>query len=125
MAREFSRTLRIAEQIRRELTTLIQFEVKDPRVDSVSLTEVQVTKDLSHAKVYFTLFDSTEEKVKDCTEGLNRAAGFLRRALSQEMRMRTIPALHFHYDVAPERGEKMSALIDQAMAKDQAKSDDE
>ena len=110
MAKEFSRSQRVGEQIRRELADLLQFEVKDPRVGRVTLTEVEVAGDLSHAKVYFVL----QENADDVTDVLNGISGFLRRQLSTRLLLRTVPQLHFVYDVSLDRGIHLSKLIDQA-----------
>ncbi|HSI22524.1 MAG TPA: 30S ribosome-binding factor RbfA [Methylophilaceae bacterium] len=120
MAKEFARSQRVAEQIQRELADLLQFEVKDPRVSMVTVTEVEVTGDLAHAKVYYSSTEGSAELQK----GLEKAAGFLRSQLSQRMLMRTVPQLHFVYDASIERGMRLSRLIDDAIAQDN-KSDSE
>jgi ribosome-binding factor A len=117
MPRDFSRTLRVAEQIQRELADLIRLEVKDPRVGMVTLTGVEVASDYGHAKVYFTLLGDAGQIVA-AAEGLNRAAGFLRRELGRRIKLRTIPQLHFSHDESVERGMRLSSLIDAAVASD-------
>jgi len=112
--RDYSRTLRIAEQIQRELADLIRLEVKDPRVGMVTLTDVEVSADYGHAKVFFTTLGATEQ-VAEATIGLNRAAGFLRHELSHRITLRSVPQLHFVYDESVERGMKLSRLIDEAV----------
>ena len=114
MPRDFSRSLRIAEQIQRELADLIRLEVKDPRVGMVTLTDVEVTADYAHAKVFFTTLGAANQ-VAEATTGLNRAAGFLRRELSHRIKLRSIPQLHFVYDESVERGIRLSQLIDRAV----------
>ena len=114
MAKEFARSQRVAEQIQRELADLLQFEVKDPRVSMVTVTEVEVSGDLAHAKVFYSSTEHSPEQQK----GLEKAAGFLRSQLSQRMLMRTVPQLHFVYDASIERGMKLSKLIDDAVAQD-------
>jgi ribosome-binding factor A len=120
MAKEFARSQRVAEQIQRELADLLQFEVKDPRVSMVTITEVEVSGDLAHAKIYF----SATENPPELLQGLQKAAGFLRSQLSQRMLMRTVPQLHFVYDASIERGMKLSRLIDDAVAQDKGHSQD-
>lgn len=112
MAKEFSRSQRVAEQIRRELADLLQFEVKDPRVGRVTLTEVEVAGDLAHAKIYFV----TQDDAAAATAALTKAAGFLRSQLSQRLLLRSVPQLHFVYDESLDRGIHLSQLIDQAIA---------
>lgn len=118
MPREFSRSERVSGQLRRELAVLIQREVKDPRVGFVSVSDVEVTRDLSHAKVYVTVFE--EDKAKETVKALAHAAGYLRRRLGQELRMRTVPELHFHHDASVETGSRMDELIASAVASDRS-----
>ncbi|MBI2224676.1 MAG: 30S ribosome-binding factor RbfA [Betaproteobacteria bacterium] len=115
MPRDHSRTLRIAEQIQRELAGLIRLELKDPRVGMVTLTDVEVTADYAHAKVFFTTL-GTSDQIAAATAGLNHAAGFLRHELGQRIKLRSIPQLHFIYDESVERGVRLSRLIDEAVA---------
>jgi ribosome-binding factor A len=107
---------RVADQIQRDLSEIISFELKDPRVGMVTLTEVQVTPDYAHAKVYFTLLKDSPDAVRGTLEGLNKAAGFLRNQLGKRLHIHTLPQLHFIHDTSTMRGMAMSALIDQAMA---------
>lgn len=120
MPKNFSRANRVAEQIRRELAELIQLELKDPRIGMVTLTEVQVTADYAHAKVFFTTLGD-EAVVSAAQDGLTHAAGFLRSALHSRMRLRVTPQLQFVYDASVERGARLSKLIDEAVKSDAAK----
>jgi ribosome-binding factor A len=120
--REYSRTERISELIQRELAQLIQTEVKDPRLGMVTVSAVEVTRDLEHAKVYITVFD-TDEKIKKNLAILNHAAGFLRSLLARRITTRTVPELHFIYDVSIKEGQRLSQLIDSALADDERKAD--
>lgn len=122
MAREYSRTERVAEQLRRELAVLIQQEVKDPRLGMVTVSAVEVTTDLAHAKVYVTVLDGAG-KEDETVAVLNRAAGFLRRELGRRIVLRTIPRLQFHYDCTITRGAELSALIERAVHEDQRTKD--
>ena len=119
MAKVFSRTGRVAEQIQRDLAELIQLEVKDPRVGLVTLTGVEVTQDYAHAKVYFTTMGSTEQ-VPLVQAGLERASGFLRSQLAHRMKLRIMPQLHFIYDSSVVEGVRLSQLIDEAVSADKA-----
>lgn len=115
MPKDYSRSRRIAEQIQRELAELVRLELKDPRVAGLlTITDVEVSADQSHAKVFFTLLGD-ETRVKETTTGLTRAAGFLRTQLAQRMKLRTVPTLEFKYDASVERGMKLSRLIDEAV----------
>ena len=120
MPKEFSRSQRVAEQIRRELAELIRLEVKDPRVGFITLTDVEITPDYAHAKVYFTSMQG-EEGLDQILVGLRRASGFLRRELGRRVRIHTLPELHFHYDASVERGSRMSQLIDEVVRADDAR----
>ncbi len=110
----FQRSDRVAEQIRRDLADLIWSELKDPRVGMISLTEVELTADYAHAKIYFTTLDSSQ--VDEIMVGLKRASGFLRRELGKRVRIHTLPELHFMHDISLERGASLSALIDKAVS---------
>ena len=116
MPREFQRSERVAGQLRRDLAKLIQQELKDPAIGFVSLSDVEVTRDLSHAKVFITVFDP--DKAKESLQALSHAATFLRRRLGQEMRLRHVPELHFVHDDSVEKGSHIDELISQALNKD-------
>jgi len=117
-----TRLRRVADQIQRELSDLLPSEVKDPRVGMVTLTGVEVSSDLAHAKVYFTTL--TEQGREETREGLQRAAGFLRSKLGPRLRIHSTPELHFHYDASIEAGMRLSKLIDEAV-KDSSDNDRE
>ncbi len=112
-----TRNRKIADAIQRELSELIRLELRDPRVSMVTLTEVQVTRDNAHAKVFFTSMGS-EAQVNSCRHGLQSAAGFLRSQLSHRLPIRTVPQLHFELDTSIERGVNLSKLIDDAIEED-------
>lgn len=120
MPKEYSRSQRVVEQIRRELAELIRFEVKDPRVGFVTLTDVEITPDYAHAKVFFTSMTG-ETDVPEIMQGLRRASGFLRRELGRRIRLHTIPELHFHFDRSVEDGARLSKLIDDVVREDDAR----
>ncbi len=122
--RSFARSDRVAEQIRRELADLIRLELKDPRVNLVTLTDVEVTPDYAHAKVFFTSL-AGDEHLEEITAGLKRASGFLRRELGRRIRIHTLPELHFVYDASVERGSRLSSLIDEAVQSDHREEDKE
>ena len=108
------RRARIADQIQRELAELIRLELKDPRVGMITLTGVDVSADLAHAKVYFSTL--TEKGRAETLQGLKRAAGFLRTMLGKRLKIHNIPELHFEYDASIARGMELSKLIDRAVA---------
>lgn len=121
MPRDYPRSRRIAEQIQRELSDIIRTELKDPRVGMITIIDVEVTRDQSHAKVFFTSLGDPS-KVVDAAMGLQHAAGFLRSELAHRMKLRIVPQLTFQYDESVERGIHLSQLIDAAVADDAAKA---
>ena len=120
MAQEYSRTQRVADQIQRELAALIQREVKDPRVGMATVSAVEVSRELSHAKVFVTILngDEDQQEITESVKALNNASGFLRSQLGQRMKLRIVPTLRFHFDDSLSRGNYLSNLIDQARASD-------
>ena len=119
MAKEDQRTDRVADYLRRELATLIQMEMRDPRVEMVNLTDVEVSRDLAHARVFYTVLGKDDpEQAKEVTEALNRASGFLRSQLSKDSSMRMVPQLRFQFDASIGQGRYMEDLIDRAVAED-------
>jgi ribosome-binding factor A len=109
------RRARIADQIQRDLAEVIRLELRDPRVGLITVTGVELSRDQSHAKVFFTVFGSPSD-AEDTRDGLQRAAGFLRSSLARKLTTRKVPELHFAYDESVERGVRLSQLIDQAVA---------
>jgi ribosome-binding factor A len=119
MAKEYARTQRVADHLQRELAALIQHEVRDPRVGMVSVTGVDVSRDLGHARVYYTVMGSeSSEDAKESTEVLNKAAGFLRSQLSRDSNMRSVPQLRFYFDSSVGRGRDLEDLIQRATSAD-------
>jgi len=120
MAREFSRTDRVGSQLQRELASIIGNELDDRRLGMLTIQEVRVSRDFSHAKVYYTSLGSSLEPV-ELTRILKEAAPFLRHELGRKVNLRTTPELRFVHDESVERGEKLSSLIDAAVKSDAAK----
>ena len=119
MAREFNRTDRVADYLQRELAGLIQHELRDPRLGMVSVTGVQVSRDLGHARVYYTVLNAdSSEEATEVTEVLNRASGFLRSELSRDSSMRSVPQLRFYFDTSVGQGRHMEDLISRAAQAD-------
>lgn len=126
MAKEYSRTQRVADFLKQELATLIQFEVRDPRVGMVSITDVEVSRDMSHAKVFTTVLGKeTEQEAEEAIAALNSAAGFLRSQMAKINNARTTPRLRFYFDSSVGRGQYLSNLIDKAVMSDQSSSDND
>lgn len=119
MPKDFSRTLRVADQIQRELADMLRNEIRDPRIGRITITAVEVARDYSHAKIFYTALVDQESHA-GIEKGLENAKGFLRSNLAHRMKLRVIPQLHFVYDESIERGMHLSKLIDTAIAQDQA-----
>ncbi len=125
MAKDYSRTQRVGDQMQRELAQLIPREVRDPRLGFITITAVEVSRDLGHAKVYITLMGEADApRIALNLEILNDAAGYLRMLLGKLMKLRSVPQLHFHYDESVSRGVHPSALIERAVAEDRQHQDD-
>jgi ribosome-binding factor A len=126
MAREFFRADRVADAMRRELALLIQQEVRDPRLGMVNVNDVEVSRDLTTAKVFVTFVgDDDSSNIAASMEVLNKASGFLRSQLAKSIQMRSIPRLYFRYDETSVRGQQLSALIDKAVKADKSHNPDE
>jgi len=125
MAKEYSRTQRIAEQMQRDLAQLIQREIKDPRIGMVTISFVKVARDLGYAEVYYTVMPygevSEDDAVKAAGDVLKEAAGFLRTELAQNMQLRTVPKLRFHFDATIDRGRRLHSLIEKTVRESKAK----
>jgi ribosome-binding factor A len=109
------RPQRLGDLIQREVAELIRLEVRDPRVGMITITSVDVSPDMSHAKIFFTVLE--KDKLPDTLQGLARSAGFLRSQLAKRIKMYTTPELRFAYDESVERGDQLSRLIDKALNK--------
>jgi len=119
MSKDFARTDRVSDFLKKELSQIIQRELRDPRVGMVSITDIEVTRDLSFAKVFVTFLGlEGEEATKEALEVLNGAASYLRTLLSKTHRMRTTPKISFHYDKSVHSGAYLSNLIDRAVKDD-------
>ncbi len=122
MPSDFPRSRRVAEQLRQELADILWRDVRDPRVKGVTLTAVEMTSDLEHAKVWFTRLTG---EPKDVIKGLQSATGYLRREIGRRMRLRLVPSLDFIYDQSVERGAHLSQLIDEAVEQDKLHHQDD
>jgi ribosome-binding factor A len=109
------RVARLNEQLKRELTTLLQFEVKDPRIGPITVTDVEVSPDLYHAKVFVAVRGGEEERVS-AMEGLRAASGYLRTEIGRRMRIRRAPELHFTLDNTLDHAMHIERLLQEARA---------
>lgn len=122
MPREFSRSDRMAEQLRRELADIVRDEIKDPRLGFMSFTEVRMSRDLSHAVIYCSVFNA--EQQDESIEILNRATGFIRKEIARRIRARIVPTLKFVIDDSVTRGIAMDELISEALKSDRKSDND-
>ena len=114
MPKDYSRTRRVAEQIQREMAQMVQQEIKDPRIGLVTISGVKLSRDMSHATIYFTVLDD-EHTIEDTQKVLEKATGFLRHELGQRMKLRITPALQFRYDESIAYGNQLTDLINKAV----------
>jgi len=120
---DFSRTQRVADQIQRELASLIQLEMKDPRLGMVTVSAVDLSRDMSYADVFVTVLEQEDKAKREQTLAiLTKGAGFLRGRLGHLIKLRIVPTLRFHYDESISRGQHLSALIDKAVQEDRQRS---
>lgn len=121
MPKEFDRSKRVQALLQRQLADIIRSAVKDPRVGVVTIADVLVSRDLSHAKVFVSDLDA--ESAQRSVEALNKAAGFIRHLLKERLTMRTVPELRFIYDESLERGARLYSLIEETSADDAERAD--
>ena len=142
MSEMSARAQRVADQIQRELAALIQFEVNDPRIGMVSVTDVDVSNDLANARVYVTVMNTLDGNAEVNNETLNepgeleqleidenikaltKASGYLRTLLAKRLSLRAVPKLRFFYDSSVKQGQRLSNLIDDALEADRQQHSD-
>ena len=122
MAKEFSRTRRIGQQLQQELAMVLQRDMKDPRIGMVTVNEVDVSRDLSFAKVFVTFFDEDPEQIQSKLDALTKAAGYIRSLVAGRMKLRVMPELKFEYDSSLVEGMRMSTLVTEVITKDKQKA---
>ncbi|MDG2953343.1 30S ribosome-binding factor RbfA [Bisgaard Taxon 10/6] len=122
MSREFSRADRVAQELQKEVAIILQREVKDPRIGMVTVSDVEVSRDLAYAKIFVTfLFDNDPEAIKQGMKGLEKASPYIRSLLGKAMRLRIVPELRFVYDESLVEGMRMSNLVSSVIKNDEAK----
>lgn len=110
MPKDYLRSSRIADHIQRELADLIRREVNDPRASMVTITGVEVTRDLAYAKIFISTLDSSHS-IDEVVDALNKASGFLHYLLRDRMTSRIVPRLTFYHDKSIDEGMKIDALL--------------
>lgn len=124
MPRQFSRTRRVEEQLRRDLAELIRHEIKEPDLGMISITEIKVTRDLAHAQIYTTILQDDADTIEYSMQTLRNYAGKLRSMLGKRMRIRRVPELIFIYDNLIQRGTALNQVIEKAVDGDRKKADE-
>jgi ribosome-binding factor A len=119
MAKEFGRADRVSQQIQREIAVILQREIKDPRVGMATVSDVELTRDLQHAKVFVTFFLNEEDNVEAGIKVLNDASGYIRILLGKAMKLRVVPEIRFVYDKTLVEGMRISNLITNTVRNDQ------
>ncbi len=110
MKERSQRCQRIGDQLRGEISSMLLRDIKDPRIGFVTVMDVEVAPDLSHATVFFTVYGSDKER-QDTLSGLNSTAGFMRREMGRRLHLKRIPALHFRYDDTGLKGEHLEGIF--------------
>lgn len=125
MSKEYSRIQRISELIQHVLAELVQKEIQDPYLHDVTISNVVVTRDLAHAKIFVSCLADQEGDIKDKIRRLNKAAGFLRYHLANTVELRVTPQLKFIYDPSISNSARISLLVQTAILKDEGRADSE
>ena len=127
MAKEFSRARRVAQQLQREVAMILQREVKDPRIGMVTVSDVEVSGDLQHAKIFVTFLNYAEQdneqsdaqRIETGLKGLAEASGYIRILLGKAMQLRVVPELRFAYDKTLVEGMRISNLVSNTIRDDE------
>ena len=122
MSREFKRSDRVAQELKKEVAVILQREVKDPRIGMVTVSDVEVSRDLAYAKIFVTfLFDNDQEAINQGMKGLEKASPYIRSLVGKAMRLRIVPELRFIYDESLVEGMRMSNVVSNVIREDEAK----
>ena len=122
MSREFKRSDRVAQELKKEVAVILQREVKDPRIGMVTVSDVEVSRDLAYAKIFVTfLFDNDQDAIVQGMKGLEKASPYIRTLVGKAMRLRIVPELRFIYDESLVEGMRMSNLVSNVIREDEAK----
>ncbi|CZF84821.1 ribosome-binding factor A [Grimontia sp. AD028] len=125
MAKEFSRTQRVSQQLQKEIALILQREIKDPRIGMVTVSGVEVSRDLAYAKVFVTFLTMGEQTPQGGLEALQEATGYIRSLLGKAIRLRVTPEITFFFDESLTEGMRISNLVSQAVKSDEERRVDE
>ena len=119
MSKEFSRVDRLSQHMKKEMAVILQREIKDPRLHTmITVSDVEVSRDLSHAKVFVTFLGLADDKVEEHLKILNDAAGFVRSLIGKRIQTRIVPHIRFAFDESLNEGIRMANLVSSARAED-------
>ncbi|MFC3022483.1 30S ribosome-binding factor RbfA [Vibrio zhugei] len=121
MPKEFSRTQRVSQQLQKELAMILQREVRDSRIGMVTISDVEVSRDLSYAKVFVTFLCVGEQTPESCLKALREHEVHVRMMLGRRIRLRLTPEIRFQYDNTLVEGMRMSNLVSEVVSNDQRK----
>ncbi|WP_423187272.1 30S ribosome-binding factor RbfA [Alishewanella sp. d11] len=120
MAKEFSRVDRLSQQVKKEMAVILQREIKDPRLHTmITVSDVEVSRDLSHAKVFVTFLGMDNDKVEDNLKILNDAAGYVRSLIGKRIQTRIVPHIRFAFDESLNEGIRMATLVETVRREDE------
>ncbi|MDX3772931.1 30S ribosome-binding factor RbfA [Chromatiaceae bacterium AAb-1] len=120
MGKEFSRVDRLSQQMKKEMAVILQREIKDPRLHSmITVSDVEVSRDLSHAKVFVTFLGLEQDKVKENLKVLNEASGFVRSLIGKRIQARIVPQIRFEFDESLNEGIRLASLVESARREDE------
>ncbi|CAH0538743.1 30S ribosome-binding factor RbfA [Vibrio marisflavi] len=121
MSKEFSRTQRVSQQLQKELAILLQREVRDSRIGMVTISDVEVSRDLAYAKVFVTFLCVGEQTPQSCLNALKEHESHIRMMLGKRIRLRLTPEIRFQYDSTLVEGMRMSNLVSEVLSEDKRK----
>ncbi|MCP3705006.1 MAG: 30S ribosome-binding factor RbfA [Alteromonas sp.] len=121
MAKEYSRTQRVAQQLQKEIAVILQREVKDPRISMVTVSDVEVSRDLAYAKVFVTFLTVGDQTAEGGLAALEDAKGYIRSLVGKAIRLRITPEISFHFDESLTEGMRISNLVSQTVRDDDAR----
>ncbi|MCX8597150.1 MULTISPECIES: 30S ribosome-binding factor RbfA [unclassified Gilliamella] len=125
MAKAFNRSSRVGHELQKEIAIILQREIKDPRLGMVTVSGVDISRDLSYAKVFVTfLNDDDPQVIEQGLTVLNDAKGYIRTLIGKAMRLRIIPEIKFFYDESLVKGMQMSTLVSDVIKQDNERHKD-
>ncbi|MGL5757376.1 30S ribosome-binding factor RbfA [Plesiomonas sp.] len=125
MAKEFGRSKRVAQELQKEVAIILQREVKNPQIGMVTVSSVEVSRDLAYAKVFVTFLFDDSEAIASGLKSLRDSTGYIRTLVGKAMRLRIVPELRFEYDQSLTEGMRMSNLVSSVIKEDNRRRQDD